>query len=252
MNKFVPAALCGMLCAPVFAQDGDRADLKQMAESESVQEALEEDGVSIDYNEEGDFVIFARGSGTYDFDDPDDRKAAKEEAVLNAKAAISKFLNETLSTDEAIDQQSKKAKTLSKSGDVSTQAVSSEMVKTQLKSIRNHSESILTGVITLKSEKIPSTGSGGEIQVTVVTSPLTQQAAKEISNSMTDSLNDRTKVIGNGSNVGGEGAAGGAAAGAAGGAAAGGATAGPAGAPSKKTGPDPNNKRETRKNKTLF
>lgn len=247
MNKFVPAALCGMLCAPVFAQDGDRADLKQMAESESVQEALEEDGVSIDYNEEGDFVIFARGSGTYDFDDPDDRKAAKEEAVLNAKAAISKFLNETLSTDEAIDQQSKKAKTLTKSGDVSTQAVSSEMVKTQLKSIRNHSESILTGVITLKSEKIPSTGSGGEIQVTVVTSPLTQQAAKEISNSMTDSLNDRTKVIGNGSNVGGEGAAGGAAAGAAGGAA-----AGPAGAPSKKTGPDPNNKRETRKNKTLF
>lgn len=246
MKKFVTAALCGMLCAPVFAQDGDRADLKQMAENESVQEALEEDGVSIDYNEEGDFVIFARGSGTYDFDDPDDRKAAKEEAILNAKAAISKFLNETLSTDEAIDQQSKKAKTLTKSGDVSTQAVSSEMVKTQLKSIRNHSESILTGVITLKSEKIPGTGDGGEIQVTVVTSPLTQQAAKEISNSMTDSLNDRTKVVGNGSNVGG------AAAGAAGGAAAGGATAGPAGAPSKKTGPNPNNKRETRKNKTLF
>lgn len=246
MKKFVTAALCGMLCASVFAQDGDRADLKQMAENESVQEALEEDGVSIDYNEEGDFVIFARGSGTYDFDDPDDRKAAKEEAILNAKAAISKFLNETLSTDEAIDQQSKKAKTLTKSGDVSTQAVSSEMVKTQLKSIRNHSESILTGVITLKSEKIPGTGDGGEIQVTVVTSPLTQQAAKEISNSMTDSLNDRTKVVGNGSNVGG------AATEAAGGAAADGAAAGPAGAPSKKTGPNPNNKRETRKNRTLF
>ena len=237
-----------MLCAPVFAQDGDQADLKQMSESESVQEALEEDGVSINYNEEGALVIFARGTGTYDFDNPDDRKDAKQEALLEAKAAISHFLNETITSEEALDKQSKKVTTLTKSGDVSTEAVSKEEVKNTLKSIRNKSESVLTGVVVLKSEKIPGTGSGGEIQVTVVTSPLTQKAAKEISNSMTDSLNDRTKVVGNGSNVGGEGAAGGAA----GGAAAGGAAAGPAGAPSKKTGPDPNNKRETRKNNTLF
>ncbi len=243
MKKFVTAALCGMLCAPVFAQDGDQADLKQMSESESVQEALEEDGVSINYNEEGALVIFARGTGTYDFDNPDDRKDAKQEALLEAKAAISHFLNETITSEEALDKQSKKVTTLTKSGDVSTEAVSKEEVKNTLKSIRNKSESVLTGVVVLKSEKIPGTGSGGEIQVTVVTSPLTQKAAKEISNSMTDSLNDRTKVVGNGSNVGGEGAAGGAA---------GGAAAGPAGAPSKKTGPDPNNKRETRKNKTLF
>ena len=66
------------------------------------------------------------------------------------------------------------------------------------------------------------------------------------------SLNEREKVIGNGSNVGGEGAA--SAAGAVGGdgSSGGGVGAPGGGRPSKQTGPNPTNKRETRKNKTLY
>ena len=252
MNKFILAAVCGIVCTTaVFAQEDDvganpeaaKAELKKMAENESVKEVLEEDGVSISFAEDGSYRAIARGTGTYDFDDPDDRKAAKEEAILEAKSALAHYLSETLASEKGLDKAIKTAKTLTKNGEVSTEAVSQENVKTKLTSIRNDAKAILTGVVTLESRKIPGKGDGGEIQVTIGTSPATVAAAKAVSNMMTDSLNDRRKVKGDGSNVG-DGTVGNGTGGSASGSS--------AGAPATQTGPNPNNKPEVRKNKTIF
>jgi len=254
MNKFMIAALCGILCTPVFAEDDEadsgKEELKKMAQNESVQEDLQEDGVSIAFADDGSYKALARGTGTYEWDDPDDRKDAKEEAIFEAKAALAHFLNETLADEKGLEKASKKAKTFTKSGDVSTTAASKEMATSQLRSMHNSAQQILTGVVTLESRKIPGNGDGGEIQVTIGVSQATMEAAKAISNAMTDSLNDRKKVVGDGSNIG-EGAATGNGGGQAAGSAAG-EGSGPAGAPVKKIGPNPNNKPEVRKNKTIF
>lgn len=250
MNKFATtAALCGILCAQAsFAQEEDpnaaieaeKAALKQNAANEVVQEDLAEpDGVSLAMADDGSYQIFARGTGTYDFGDEDDRQDALQEATQKAKANLSKFLSETISSAEGIDSLSKKAKTLTKNGDVTTASVSKEQIKTQSTAIRNSSQAILTGAITLESRRIPGAGDAGTYQVTIGISSKTIAAAEEISNRMTDSLNSRRKVNGDGSNVGGAGAAA-APAGLGGGA--------PAGA--KK--PGQNNTPEIRKAKTIF
>ena len=250
INKFILAAVCGIICtSAAFAQEeDDQAALEQGAKSEAVQKDLDEpDGVSLAIDEEdGSYKIFARGTGVYDFDDEDDRQEALQEATLKAKANLSKFLNETIATDEGLESMSKKAKTLSKNGDVTTQAVTKESVKTTGLSIRNSSKTLLTGAITLESKRIPGNGDGGTYQVTIGVSSKTAAAAKEISNRMTDSLNDRRKVKGDGSNIGeggnnGSGAASSPMPG-----------SGAAGAPYTKKGPNANNTRETRKAKTVF
>ena len=253
MNKLATAALCGILCAQAsFAQDEDpgavieaeKAALKQNAANQIVQEDLAEpDGVSLAMADDGTYQIFARGTGTYDFDDEDDRQDALQEATMKAKANLSKFLSETISSAEGLDSLSKKAKTLTKNGDVTTASVSKEQIKTQATAIQNSSQAILTGAITLESRRIPGAGDSGTYQVTVGISSKTIAAAEEISNGMTDSLNNRRKVVGDGSNVGGSGA--------------GAATAtmpgsGLQGAPSSKDAPNPRNTREVRKANTVF
>ncbi len=252
MNKFMLAAICGVLCTPAFAQDEDpnavieseKAALTENAAATPVQEDLDEpDGVSLAMADDGSYQIFARGTGTYDFDDEDDRQEALQEAQQKAKANLSKFLSEKIATDEGLDSLSKKAKTLTKSGDVTTAAVTKESVKTTGLSIRNSSQAILTGAITLESKRIPGKGDSGTYQVTVGISSKTIAAAEQIANKMTDSLNGRRKVAGDGSNVGGAGA---------GAAKAPIPGAGAQGAPSSKDGPNPNNTREVRKAKTIF
>ena len=245
MNKFMVAALCGILCTPAFAQDEvDKEALQQASASQAVQQDLDEpDGVSLAIADDGSYQIFARGTGVYDFDDEDDRQEALQEATQKAKANLSKFLSEKIASDEGLDSLSKKAKTLTKSGDVTTEAVTKESVKTTGLAIRNSSQAILTGAITLETKRIPGKGDSGTYQVTIGVSSKTVAAAEEIANKMTDSLNNRRKVVGDGSNVGGSGA--------------GAATAtmpgsGLQGAPSSKDAPNPRNTREVRKANTVF
>ena len=243
MKKFVFAALCGIFCTSVFAQDeDDKTALRQNAATSPVQQDLDEpDGVSLAIADDGSYQIFARGTGVYDFDDEDDRQEALQEATLKSKANLAKFLNETILSDEGLDSLSKKAKTLTKSGDITTAAVSKESVKATILSIRNSSRAILTGAITLETKRIPGKGDSGTFQVTVGVSSKTIAAAETISDAMTDSLNRRHKVVGDGSNVGGTGSATAPMPG-----------AGAQGAPSSKDGPNPNNTREVRKAKTIF
>lgn len=244
MKTLMFAALCGILCTSVIAQAEDKAELQQSAATQTVQKDLDEpDGVSLAIAEDETYQIFARGTGVYDFNDEDDRQEALQEATLKAKANLSKFLSETIATDEGLESLSKKAKTLTKSGDVTTAAVTKESVKTTGLAIRNSSQAILTGAITLETKRIPGNGDSGTYLVTIGVSSKTVAAAKEIANKMTDSLNERRKVVGDGSNVGGVDTPA--------------ATApmpgsGAQGAPASKDGPNPGNTREIRKAKTIF
>ena len=181
---------CGLLLAGSvsFAQD---AQLKENAGNPTVQQELDQpDGVALTLKPDGSFQIFARGTGVYDFNDPDDIKDARRDGTLRAKANLAKFLKEKVSSSEGVDEVSKKSKAMSSDGTVQKAAVSKESVKVATESIRNSAEAILTGVITLKEQQIPR-GGGGEIQITVGISSKTLKAAQQLGKGINESLANR-------------------------------------------------------------
>ena len=192
MNKMMIAAICGAvstMCA--FGQTAQDPQLQANAANAEVQAELDQpDGVAITLKPDGTFQIFARGTGTYDFNDPDDIKDARRDGTLRAKANLSKFLKEKVSSAEGLDEVSKKSKSMTSDGQVQKVAVSKESVKIATESIRNESDAILTGVITLKDQKVPR-GNGGEIQVTVGVSSKTLAAAQKVARGINESLADR-------------------------------------------------------------
>lgn len=193
MNKLMIAVACGALFAQnaVFGQAVQDPQLQTNATNAQVQAELDQpDGVAITIKPDGTFQIFARGTGTYDFNDPDDIKDARRDGTMRAKANLSKFLKEKVSSNEGLDEVSKKSKSMTSDGQVQTVAVSKESVKTATESIRNESEAILTGVITLKDQKVPR-GNGGEIQVTVGISSKTLKAAQMAAQGVNQSLQNR-------------------------------------------------------------
>lgn len=206
MKKLLTIALFGLLLAqfavaqaPSADAETDAAALRANATNPVVEEDLAEpDGVSLALAEDGSYQIFARGTGTYDFGDEDDRQEALQEAILKAKANLAKFLNETIATDASVENFSKKAKTLTKEGGITSAAVSKEQVKTQTTAIRNSSHAILTGAITLETRRIPGNGDGGTYQVTVGISSKTIAAAESISEMAESLANRRSGSVGTG------------------------------------------------------
>lgn len=193
MNKLMIAVACGALFAPnvVFGQAAQDPQLQANAANAEVQAELDQpDGVAITLKPDGSFQIFARGTGTYDFNDPDDIKDARRDGTLRAKANLSKFLKEKVASKEGLDEVSKKSKSMTSDGQVQKVAVSKESVKIATESIRNESDAILTGVITLKDQKVPR-GNGGEIQVTVGISSKTLAAAQKVARGINESLANR-------------------------------------------------------------
>lgn len=193
MNKLMIAVACGALFAQnaVFGQAAQDPQLQSNAANAEVQAELDQpDGVAITLKPDGSFQIFARGTGTYDFNDPDDIKDARRDGTMRAKANLSKFLKEKVASKEGLDEVSKKSKSMTSDGQVQKVAVSKESVKIATESIRNESDAILTGVITLKDQKVPR-GNGGEIQVTVGISSKTLKAAQMAAQGINQSLQNR-------------------------------------------------------------
>ena len=193
MNKLMTTLACGALFAQVaaYGQAAQDPQLQANASNAAVQAELDQpDGVAITLKPDGTFQIFARGTGTYDFNDPDDIKDARRDGTMRAKANLAKFLKEKVSSAEGLDEVSKKSKSMTSDGQVQKVAVSKESVKIATESIRNESEAILTGVITLKDQKVPR-GNGGEIQVTVGVSSKTLKAAQMAAQGINQSLQNR-------------------------------------------------------------
>lgn len=159
----------------------DVANLQMTVAQPTIEQVLTEpDGVAIALRENGDFQIFARGSGVYDMDDPSELASARTEATLNAKANLAKFIKEKVSVEEGITDVVQKTKTLQGNGQVQTKTAKTEEVKTMAKAITTSADAILQGVITLREQKAPGAGTTGQVQVTVGISSKTLEAVRRL------------------------------------------------------------------------
>ena len=182
-NLVIATAL--ILTGSLFAQNSQKAELQRTANSPEIQKELRQpDGAAIFLKEDGSFQIFARGTGTYDFDDVDEENDARQEGTLKAKAAIAKFMKEKLSTEEGFSNATKKVKSITSDGQTQTSNVTKQSVKVNSQVIKNSAEALLKGVITLREQKIPRKGSSGEIQVTVGISSKTLKAVGKLVNAL--------------------------------------------------------------------
>lgn len=200
MKKII-LVFCAVVIATSFAQEPQN-DIKANASKSAVEEVLSQpDGVSILRNEkDGSFQIFARGSAPYDFGDARDILSKTKIAELRAKAALSKYFNQVIKVEESSitgeSRMSNAILTQAEGGEVVKKTITRENLETIKETIINQSSSILAGVVTLKTVKIPTKGSktSGEIQVTIGVSSKTLAAANEAHNMIIDSLNSRRKI----------------------------------------------------------
>lgn len=146
-----------------------KAELKALAKESVIQEDLDEpDGVSAHVNADGTFQVFGRGTGSYDFNDTDDINDARKVATLKAKAAIAKYINETLSTEEGLAEATTKTKNLASDKSGESGSATKETIKQTSEVIKNKATVLLKGAVVLEDEKIPNaSGNGGRYRVTV-------------------------------------------------------------------------------------
>ena len=198
----VAFSVCAQQDAGLAAAANDPA-VAQMAEQDP-------DGCQVFVDEDGSMKVISTGTGVYDFADEDEIKDARAEATRNAKAHIVKFFKENFSTEEQATNATKKAKSLHKEGNTEQVSVSKEQLKTTVEVVKSDANKVLSGVVVLKDEKIPSSNSGGTIRVTVGVSSTTLKAAAQISNGMTEAVhqqdNYRPSGAGAGATGGGNGA----------------------------------------------
>jgi hypothetical protein len=169
---FLPVfVLCTVLFLSLTAsaqEDPSKTELKKALQSKDVQQELEEpDGASFTLLPDNSWRLFGIGTGTYDFNDPDDINGATQEAMLNAKAHLSKFMKESITSDEALNKLTQKKRTLVKQSGGDEKSVKLDDTKTIAHQIENSSDAILKGVIVLESTKTPSAAGGGKVVVKV-------------------------------------------------------------------------------------
>ena len=202
MKKMMTLAACALVASATFAQVQEKDSVKENASNPAVQEVLSQpDGVSLVRNEsDGSLQIFSRGTASYDFGDARDIRSKTKAAELRAKAALSKFFNEVVEVEDSSTsgegRMSKAVLTQTDDGEVVKKSVTRENMESIKGTLTVRSAAILSGVVTLKTVKIPTEGSktSGEIQVTLGISTKTLAAATEAHNMITDSINARRAI----------------------------------------------------------
>ena len=205
--KMITLVACALVASVAFANEQHEDNVKENASKTAVEEVLAQpDGVSLVRNEkDGALQIFARGTASYDFGDARDIRNKTKAAEIRAKAALSKFFNEVVLVEETSTsgegRMSKAVLTQTDDGEIVKKSVTRENMESIKETLTVRSAAILSGVVTLKTVKIPAEGSktSGEIQVTLGISTKTLAAAAEAHNMITDSLNAR-RVIGSKAN----------------------------------------------------
>ncbi|MFZ1536484.1 MAG: hypothetical protein WAT23_03760 [Chromatiaceae bacterium] len=137
------------------------------------------DGMSIE-DVAGGTKILATATVSVSFDDPDSIRDAKDEAKLLAKAEISKFLSESISSDEAVAKAVNETKSMTGAG---KDNVRKEVID-RVKVLRNSSQSLLRGVVQLGD----CYTKGQEVRVSVGLKPETIQSAGNAAGSISESV----------------------------------------------------------------
>jgi len=126
------------------------------------------DGIDPDLIGQNKYVATATASVSVD--DIDSVKDAREEATLEAKATLAKFLTEEIKSDSVIAKIVSESKTMSGAG---KENVRNEAIK-RTKLLRNSSQALLRGVITIGD----CYTKGTEVRVTVGVKPESIMAAE--------------------------------------------------------------------------
>jgi hypothetical protein len=137
------------------------------------------DGTNIE-DVAGGTKILATATAAVNFDDVDSVRDAKDEATLLAKAEISKFLSEDISSDEAIQKAVNETKSMNGQGKAAERKEVIERVKT----LRNSSQALLRGVVVLGD----CYTKGSEVRVSVGLKPETINSASNLASGITDSV----------------------------------------------------------------
>lgn len=186
---------CAVACFQIgsvvaFSQEGsaeaetttiadEKAELKEALAQPDVQKELEEpDGATFDGSDPENWKVFAIGTGTYEFNDAEERKDATEEAVLEAKASLAKFMKERLATENQLDTIAERESLKHKADGKTETSASTKRMKTTLTHIHNSAEEILSGVLTLETTA-KWDGDSGEVRVKIGQSEKSLAAAEK-------------------------------------------------------------------------
>lgn len=110
------------------------------------------DDTLIEFSEDGKFKIVTTAAVYVDFDDGSVVQSAIREAELIGKRVIAEYINQQLSSEDAIETQIKNSRSLgSANGASKLTSAQRDEVKTQLSVINTRSDAILKGVSKLGS-----------------------------------------------------------------------------------------------------
>jgi hypothetical protein len=96
--------------------------------------------------------IFSTGEADLKFGDTRDVRLAKKKAVLRAKAELSKFFKETISTEETIEDITKESLNATAGNQGISEENTRKTVVTTIERTKNQSDAILKGVIVLETK----------------------------------------------------------------------------------------------------
>lgn len=148
---------------------------------QTVYEYQSPNGVEVRFDENGEVKsLLATGESDYKFGDSKDIKQATQKATMRAKANLSKFLQEEVSTSEVLEEMTTAISSDSTSGDSATVRDSIEKLA---ETISVESKALLSGVVVLKSEVLKD---DKMVRVTVGVKEQTINAATNMSIKMSE------------------------------------------------------------------
>ncbi len=192
MKKITTIALLASLSLATTLSAVEQCDQWFQKNDFGIAGIMGKSGTGVVLDQDGEMnKIFASGSVHYDFDDGEEVDEALSEASLVAKANLAKFLKEGIASDESVEKISSKKKELTKDGNQTNTSVIKKSVKTQVMSIKNHANALLTGVIKVCES---NDAAKKEIQVVLAVSPKTAAAASKAANMFNKEIGSRKSV----------------------------------------------------------
>ena len=139
------------------------------------------DGINVE-DVAGGTKILATSSVSVTLDDVDSVQDARDEATMEAKSLISKFMSEDINSDEVVNRVVNESKISSAEGKSATR----EELVVRVKTLLNSSRALLRGAVTLGDCYTP----GREMRVSVGIKPETIRSAERLSGSISGSLDN--------------------------------------------------------------
>ena len=138
------------------------------------------DGVSVQALGNGGFRILSIASAPCRSDAPAALSTARTVATAKAKAALARFLDETVSVDEFVERESVRVRTT----DRESSAVAREDVRRTLVRIKTESTALLRGVSVVGTQFVPSAGGGGTLRLVAAVDSAGIQGAETLDDAM--------------------------------------------------------------------